>query len=143
MKEIPYDPEDVFFLLETYSRRLCETYEREKRMRYTVVGVHRDDLGFSINGRSAKDYASQGQVRSIAIALKLAEARMIRERSGNTPVIILDDVLSELDAYRRRFVINHIEQLQTFLTSCQFDSSDELNDGKIWRVNGGEFIEEK
>lgn len=143
MKEIPYDPENVFFLLEIYSKRLSETYDREKRMGYTVVGVHRDDLGFSINGRSAKDYASQGQVRSIAIALKLAEARMIRERSGNTPVIILDDVLSELDAYRRRFVLNHIEQLQTFLTSCQFDNSDELNDGKIWRVNGGGFIEEK
>lgn len=141
MKDLPYDEEDVFYLLKVYSERLNETYEREKRMRYTVVGVHRDDLSFQINGRPAKDYASQGQVRSIAVALKLAEARMILERSGNTPVIILDDVLSELDASRRRFIVNHIESLQTFLTSCQFDRPDELKDGKIWQVEKGTFRE--
>lgn len=141
MGDLPYTAEDVSFLLETYLKKLSDSAEREKRMKYTVVGVHRDDLLFQINGRSAKDFASQGQVRSIAVALKLAEARMIQERSGDTPIMILDDVLSELDSFRRGFVINHIDRLQTFITSCNLSDLDELHDGKLWKVENGRFTQ--
>lgn len=141
MGDLSYSAEDVSFMLEIYLKKLAESAEREKKMKYTVVGVHRDDLLFLINGRSAKDFASQGQVRSIAVALKLAEARMIRERSGDFPIMILDDVLSELDSFRRGFVINHIDRLQTFITSCNLSDLDELHDGKLWRVENGKFTQ--
>lgn len=139
MQDIPYTLENVELMYTTYLRRLSETAEREQRMKYTVVGAHRDDLFFKINNMNARDYGSQGQVRSIAIALKLAEAKMIYEKSGDLPVIILDDVLSELDAFRRSFIINHIEKLQTFITSCNMSDMDKVSEGAVWNVKNGQF----
>lgn len=139
MRDIPYTIDNIDLMYTTYMQRLKETAEREQRMKYTVVGVHRDDLLFSIDNMNARDFASQGQVRSIAIALKLAEAKMIFEKSGDLPVIILDDVLSELDAYRRSFIINHIDKLQTFITSCNMSDMDKVSDGAVWNVEKGSF----
>ena len=143
MENMPYTLDDVSLMYETYMNRLKETAEKELRMKYTVAGAHRDDISFTINNMSAKDYASQGQVRSIAIALKLAEAKMIFEKSNDFPIMILDDVLSELDLYRRNFIINHIDKLQTFITSCNINDtiSYNISEGKIWNVNGGRFEE--
>ena len=87
----------------------------------------------------AKDFASQGQVRSIAVALKLAEAEMITEKSGDVPIVILDDVLSELDEFRRSFIINHIEKFQIFITSCNLSDTEKFESGKIWNVSDGKF----
>lgn len=139
MRDIPYTIDNIDLMYTTYMQRLKETAEREQRMKYTVVGVHRDDLLFSIDNMNARDFASQGQVRSIAIALKLAEAKMIFEKSGDLPVMILDDVLSELDAYRRSFIINHIDKLQTFITSCNMSDMDKVSDGAVWKVEKGSF----
>ena len=72
-------------------------------MRYTVLGVHRDDMNLYIDNNDVKEFGSQGQQRSTALALKLAEAEIIRQKD-ETPIMILDDVLSELDAGRQRFV---------------------------------------
>ena len=108
-------------------------------MKYTVVGAHRDDVSFFINNMPAKDFASQGQVRSIAVALKLAEAEMITEKSGDVPIVILDDVLSELDEFRRAFIINHIEKFQIFITSCNLSDTEKFESGKIWNVSDGKF----
>ena len=139
MEDNPYTIEDVNLMYETYLKRLRETAERELRMKYTVAGVHRDDILFSINDMPSKDFASQGQIRSIAISLKLAEAKMIYERSDDYPIMILDDILSELDAYRRGFIINHIDKLQTFITSCNISDIDNISDGKVWKVEKGTF----
>ena len=139
MRDIPYTIDNIDLMYATYMQRLKETAEREQRMKYTVVGVHRDDLLFSIDNMNARDFASQGQVRSIAIALKLAEAKMIFEKSGDLPVMILDDVLSELDAYRRSFIINHIDKLQTFITSCNMSDMDKVSEGAVWNVEKGSF----
>ncbi len=139
MEDNPYTIEDVNLMYETYLKRLRETAERELRMKYTVAGVHRDDILFSINDMPSKDFASQGQIRSIAISLKLAEAKMIYERSDDYPIMILDDILSELDAYRRSFIINHIDKLQTFITSCNISDIDNISDGKVWKVEKGTF----
>lgn len=130
------DPEEMF---REYMSRLTETRQRELRMKYTVVGVHRDDISFFINNMESRDFASQGQIRSIAVALKLAEAEMIYSRSKDVPVIILDDVLSELDEYRRNFIINHIDNFQTFITSCNISDIDRFENGKIWQVENGSF----
>ena len=143
MEDIPYTLDDVSLMYETYMNKLKETAEKELRMKYTVTGAHRDDISFMINNMTAKDYASQGQVRSIAIALKLAEAKMIYEKSDDFPIMILDDVLCELDLYRRNFIINHIDKLQTFITSCNINDtiSYNISEGKIWNVSGGRFEE--
>ncbi len=141
MEDIPYTLEDVPLMYNTYMNKLHETAEKELRMKYTVAGAHRDDISFCINNMPAKDYASQGQIRSIAIALKLAEARMIHEKSDDYPIMILDDILSELDSFRRSFIINHIEKLQTFITSCNISDAidNNLTDGHIWNVRNGTF----
>lgn len=139
MKDISFTAEDHIMMYETYLQRLRESAERELRMKYTVVGAHRDDVSFFINNMPAKDFGSQGQIRSIAVALKLAEAEMIKEKSADVPIVILDDVLSELDEYRRGFIINHIDKFQIFITSCNLSDTEKFDSGKIWNVNGGRF----
>ena len=139
MENISYTIDDVTLMYETYMNRLRETAEKELRMKYTVAGVHRDDILFYINGMPSKEFASQGQIRSIAIALKLAEAKMIYEKSNDYPIMILDDILSELDEYRRGFIINHIDKLQTFITSCNISDIDNVSEGKVWKVKNGKY----
>ncbi len=139
MGDISFTVDDTELMYNTYIDRLKETADRELRMKYTLVGAHRDDVTFMIDNMNAKDYASQGQIRSIAVALKLAEAQMIKDKSGDVPVIILDDVLSELDAGRRSFIINHIDDFQVFITSCNLADTEKFEGGKIWNVNGGRF----
>lgn len=141
MEDISYTAEDWELMYETYQKKLSETFEKELKMKYTVVGAHRDDISFFIDNIPSKDFASQGQIRSIAVALKLAEARMIYEKSGDVPIIILDDVLSELDKDRRAFITNHIDNFQTFITSCNISDLKELGSGKVWEVEKGRFTE--
>ena len=139
MRETPFTADDYESIYSTYLERLRDSAERELRMKYTVVGAHRDDISFFINNMPAKDFASQGQIRSIAVALKLAEAKMILEKSNDLPVIILDDVLSELDEFRRNFIINHIDDFQIFITSCNLSDLDKFSSGKMWKVEKGGF----
>ncbi len=106
----------------------------------TSVGPHRDDLEFKINGISARGYGSQGQKRSVAIALKLAGAEVIKEISGEYPVCLLDDVMSELDPKRQNYILNHIEGMQSFLTCCDPSNTKGLQDGKIFKISDGRVI---
>ena len=139
MKDVQFTADDVDIMYNTYLERLRESSERDIRMKYTTVGAHRDDISFCINNMPAKDYASQGQIRSIAVALKLAEAKLITDKSGDYPVIILDDVLSELDSYRRSFITKHIDDFQIFITSCNISDIEKIGSGKIWNVENGSF----
>lgn len=82
------------------------------------VGPHRDDLRITVAGLPARAYASQGQQRTAALALKLAEAELLGEVVGEPPVLLLDDVLSELDPARQAYLLTHIERMQVFLTCC-------------------------
>jgi len=132
--------DEINSLYDPYIERLEASFERELKMRYTVLGVHRDDLEFSINGAEAKEFGSQGQKRSIALVLKLAEAEIIRQRA-ETPIMILDDVLSELDSNRQEFVLNNIVNSQVFITCCNIDDVKNLSSGKIWNVENGVFTE--
>ena len=97
-------------------RRLANNYDKDLRLGYTTVGPHRDDLDVLINGIDAKSYASQGQMRTAALSLKLAEVQIFKEISGEYPVLILDDVMSELDLRRRKKLLNCITGMQTILT---------------------------
>lgn len=128
-------------LYNEYLERLNASFQRELKMRYTVLGVHRDDMNLYIDNNDVKEFGSQGQQRSTALALKLAEAEIIRQKD-ETPIMILDDVLSELDNNRQHFVLNHITDSQVFITCCNINDVKELENGKIWNVESGTFTEE-
>jgi DNA replication and repair protein RecF len=102
-------------------------------------GAHRDDVLFKINDKNARNYASQGQMRSIAVALKLAEAGIIRDYNRENPVVLLDEVLGELDANRREYVIKHFVDSQVFITSCNTNDFENMGNIKVWSVDNGVF----
>ena len=106
----------------------------------TSVGPHRDDLIFLINGIDARKFGSQGQKRSAALALRLAEAELIKKVTGDIPVFLLDDVMSELDPGRQHYILNHIEGIQTFLTCCDPSDTEGLQKGKIIHLHNGRVV---
>ena len=106
----------------------------------TCVGPHRDDLMIEINGKSARSFGSQGQQRSCALALKVAEARLLEKITGEAPVILLDDVMSELDAGRQRYVFNNIEKNQVFITCCEPPVLLRNGNCKTFEVRNGEIF---
>lgn len=132
---------DVNKLFVEYVSELANNLQSEMKLRYTLAGVHRDDVNFYINGMAARDFASQGQTRSAALALKLSEAEIIRRKNKTCPVVILDDILSELDSVRRNFVINNIDKSQVFITCCNMDDLSALQGGKCWHAENGVFTE--
>lgn len=105
----------------------------------TSAGPHRDDLSIKIDGLSARTYASQGQQRSCALALKLGEAAVIKMLTGEQPVALLDDVMSELDTSRQDYILNHIKDWQVFITCCDPESVKNLKYGKAFEVKKGEI----
>ena len=107
------------------------------RLGYTSVGPHRDDLSIEINGLSARTYGSQGQQRSIVLALKLAEADILFEKTGERPVILLDDVMSELDMSRRDYLLNHLDGRQVFITCCDPETVRLMERGRGFLVENG------
>lgn len=104
-----------------------------------TLGPHRDDLEFYINGTDAKKYGSQGQQRTIALSLKLAEIRIAKQVLDEYPVLLLDDVLSELDIDRQKFLVNQIDDVQLFITSAELneDIIQTLQGGTLFRVEDG------
>ena len=96
--------------------RLENNYEKDLRLGFTTVGPHRDDLEVTIGGVDAKAYASQGQTRTAALALNLSEVQIFKALSGESPILVLDDVMSELDLPRRKKLLKCISELQTVLT---------------------------
>lgn len=97
-------------------REMSGSYERDIRLGYTTVGPHRDDLKITIDGADARGYASQGQTRTAALSLKLAETKIFEKLTGEPPVLILDDVMSELDLSRRKKLVGRTRGLQCILT---------------------------
>ena len=128
-------------LYKKYIHTLEKNIGAEMKLRYTLSGIHRDDINFFINGMQARDFASQGQLRSAALALKLSEAEIIRQKNKTNPVVILDDILSELDSVRREYILHHIEKSQVFITSCNLDDLSSLKNGKAWKAEAGKFTE--
>ena len=112
----------------------------ELAARACLSGPHKDDLDLAINGVSASSYGSQGQVRTCALALKLAEREMFFEDCGEYPVLLLDDVLSELDRRRQDFVLNRIADGQVMITCCEDGISDKLRAGAVFHIKNGKII---
>ncbi len=103
---------------------LEKNIEKDFKLGYTTLGVHRDEIDFYLNGVEVKSYGSQGQQRTVALALKLAELEIIKTRVGEEPLLLLDDVFSELDASRRHKLIKFTSKAQTIITCTEFDEVD-------------------
>ncbi len=106
-----------------------------------LTGIHKDDMEVELNSVSARSFASQGQTRTAALSIKLAEREIHLAETNEYPVLLLDDVLSELDARRQSFVLNRIGGGQTLITCCEDDSIASRTGGKVLLVDGGRIRE--
>lgn len=108
---------------------------------YTNAGPHTHDLVLNLNGRDARIYGSQGQQRSCALAMKLGEASIIEKITGECPVVLLDDVMSELDEGRQTFILNYLDNWQVFITCCDPSTLLRSKKGKAFEVSNGKIKE--
>ena len=115
---------------------LLASRTKDKELGYSTVGPHRDDIKIEIDGIDARRFASQGQQRTIALAMKLGEVEMYKQETGETPVLLLDDVLSELDKTRRDILLEATRGVQTILTCTEFDGEG----AKLFEVKEGKII---
>lgn len=141
-----YKPEDFTEpcgepVINRYYNKLRETAEYDIRTGTTHYGVSRDEILIRINGVSAKDYGSQGQIKSAALVMKLAQAEIYKTRSKDSPVIFLDDVMGELDENRQRFVFDMIKDMQVFLTTPNESALLPEISGKVLRIKNGKIVE--
>lgn len=119
---------------------LEESRKKDMFIGTTSKGPHRDDIEFEINGISARNYGSQGQKRSVALSLKLAGAQVSYDVTGEYPVCLLDDVMSELDVTRQNYILNHIKDWQSFITCCDPSTVERLKEGKIIEIKNGGVV---
>ena len=120
---------------------ICDHQEKHRRAEIEsgqcLTGVHKDDLEITINGNSARNYASQGQARTAALSMKLAEREILLSETGEYPILLLDDVLSELDMKRQEFVLNRIGGGQTLITCCEDEGISSRTGGNVIYVENG------
>ena len=122
-----------------YLRILTENVDRERAAGLTLFGPHRDDIKIAVNGMDSRLFASQGQQRTVVLSLKLGEGEVIRALTGEYPVYLFDDVLSELDERRRGYVLSDIEGKQIVITSCEADEYEKYGANEI-DVSGGRYV---
>ncbi len=120
-----------------FRERLLNARENDAQLLSTSIGPHRDDVEILINGISARKFGSQGQKRSAVIAIRLAEAALTEEITGEAPVILLDDVMSELDPARQKYILNHINNRQVLITCCDPENARSLKAGLIIKMEKG------
>lgn len=127
-----------------FENKLKESREKDIKYKSTGTGPHKDDLIFLINGNDVRKYGSQGQQRTAALSLKLSEIELVKLVIKDTPVLLLDDVLSELDSNRQNFLINSIGDIQTVVTCTGLDEfiNNRININKVFKVTNGNVSEE-
>ena len=133
---IKYEP-DVS--IEDFEKSLRFSQERDIKLKQTCVGPHRDDFSFIVGDIDIRKFGSQGQQRTAALSLKLAEIELVKKLTKDTPVLLLDDVLSELDANRQNYLLNSIGDIQTIITCTGLDEfiNNRFEIDKIYRVTEG------
>lgn len=148
--EIQYKPSvnvseelDWSKMIKSYENKFAEIREREIDRGVTMAGPHRDDLAFAVNGRDVHTFGSQGQQRTAALSVKLAEIELIYSEIREYPILLLDDVLSELDDYRQSHLLNAIQgRVQTFVTTTSVDGVDHqtLREASMYTVKAGQIV---
>lgn len=137
--QICYEPDAV---QEAFEEKLSSARDRDIRAKMTSVGPHRDDFSFLVGGVDIRKYGSQGQQRTAALSLKLAEIELVKKITGDNPILLLDDVLSELDSNRQNYLLNSIGEIQTIITCTGLEEfvhhRFEIN--RVYKVADGNVI---
>ena len=135
-----YEPEKI---KEKYKKKLEETKENDIKNGFTTIGPHRDDICFMVDNIDLRKYGSQGQKKTAAISLKLSELLIMKEKKEDTPVLLLDDVFSELDETRQIRLIENLKGIQTIITCTGIKRNiyDLLKPNKIFQVINNEVLE--
>ena len=134
--KIKYEPDTS---AEDFESKLFMNMDRDMRQKMTSVGPHRDDFVFQIGGMDARKYGSQGQQRTAALSLKLAEIELVKKITNDTPVLLLDDVLSELDSSRQQLLLAGMGDIQTIITCTGLEEfvNNRFKINKVYRVTDG------
>ena len=123
--------------IKVYFDRLKDSFSDDLGAGFTTVGIHRDDINFMVDQNDVRIYGSQGQQRSVVISVKLAEANILKEIINEAPIVLLDDVLSELDLERQDYILNNLKDFQVFITCCDPENAMRLVKGKVLHIDGG------
>ncbi len=134
--KIEYEP-DVE--IDDFENKLRESSEKDFKLKQTSVGPHRDDFSFIANGIDIRKYGSQGQQRTAALSLKLSEIELVKKLTNDTPLLLLDDVLSELDSNRQNYLLNCIGDIQTIVTCTGLEEfvNNRFEINKVFKVSNG------
>lgn len=137
---IPFKNEELNEIQENFLSILQQNQTSDIERGSTLYGCHRDDIILMVNGFDVRTYGSQGQQRTVALSLKLSELELMYQESGEFPILLLDDVMSELDPYRQRMLLEYLNKVQTFITVTDLTSVSISNsiDMEIYKIEQGE-----
>lgn len=139
-EEIPDEPTEE--LTQKYRDVLEQEFAEDIRVGYTRRGIQRDEMILQINGNSVQLFGSQGQRKSTALVLKLAQAHLYNKKRRQSPIILLDDVMGELDERRQKLIYDMVSDMQVFMTLCQPSALQIGKKGKVFRMENGELFAE-
>lgn len=133
---VKYEPDVT---IEQFEDKMKENQEKDIRFKLTSTGPHRDDFSFVVNGIDIRKYGSQGQQRTAALSLKLSEIELVKKIAKDTPVLLLDDVLSELDSNRQNYLLNSIGDIQTIITCTGLDEfiNNRFEINRVYNITNG------
>ena len=133
---LEYEPNSS---VDLYDQQLQKNRESDCKLKTTSVGPHRDDFSFLVNGIDIRKFGSQGQQRTAALSLKLAEIELVKKMTKDTPILLLDDVLSELDSSRQNYLLSSIKDIQTVITCTGLDDfvEKQFEVNKVFQVVAG------
>ena len=131
---------EKYFDKNEFMKELEESKKRELLFGASLKGPHRDDISVIMSGKPAKFFSSQGQLRSIVLAMKIAEAEIIKDTKGEYPIMLLDDVFSELDSQRREFLLKNLSGKQVIMTITNADISRNFSDAACFEIENGKII---
>lgn len=133
---VVYEPDTT---CEDFEKKLSSNMQKDIKAKFTGVGPHRDDFAFIVNGVDIRKYGSQGQQRTAALSLKLAEIELVKQITKDTPILLLDDVLSELDSNRQNYLLKSIGDIQTIITCTGLDEfvNNRFEINKLFKVVNG------
>lgn len=135
--KVVYEPDVEIDNFEKYIRN---SQDKDMKLKQTTVGPHRDDFSFYVGGIDIRKFGSQGQQRTAALSLKLSEIELVKRLTKDTPILLLDDVLSELDNNRQNYLLNSIGDIQTIITCTGLEEfvNNRFEINKVFKVSGGE-----
>ena len=130
-------------MIEDYEKALSSCQERDVKLKQTTVGPHRDDFSFMVGDVDIRKFGSQGQQRTAALSLKLSEIELVKKITNENPVLLLDDVLSELDSNRQNYLLSTIGEIQTIVTCTGLDEfvNNRFEIDKVFKIENGSIVD--